>query len=103
VALFVPSSIQPRVLGERVDVTCEDVSLSGQVFTDSGDILSVQDIRDWVGSRLLAERLFNNGVRLQQVVTESGANIPAPGEHCDVTVISGRVRLLELLGRSLNP
>jgi hypothetical protein len=103
VALFVPSSIQPRVLGERVDVTCEDVSLSGQVFTDSGDILSVQDIRDWVGSRLLAERLFNNGVRLQQVVTESGANIPAPSEHCDVTVISGRVRLLELLGRSLNP
>ena len=103
VALFVPSSIQPRVLGERVDVICEDVSLSGQVFTDSGDILSVQDIRDWVGSRLLAERLFNNGVRLQQVVTESGANIPAPGEHCDVTVISGRVRLLELLGRSLNP
>ena len=103
VALFVPSSIQPRALGERVDVTCEDVSLSGQVFTDSGDILSVQDIRDWVGSRLLAERLFNNGVRLQQVVTESGANIPAPGEHCDVTVISGRVRLLELLGRSLNP
>ncbi len=103
VALFVPSSIQPRVLGERVGVTCEDVSLSGQVFTDSGDILSVQDIRDWVGSRLLAERLFNNGVRLQQVVTESGANILAPGEHCDVTVISGRVRLLELLGRSLNP
>ena len=103
VALFVPSSIQPRVLGERVDVICEDVSLSGQVFTDSGDILSVQDIRDWVGSRLLAERLFNNGVRLQQVVTESGVNIPAPGEHCDVTVISGRVRLLELLGRSLNP
>jgi hypothetical protein len=103
VALFVPSSIQPRVLGERVDVTCQGVTLSGQVFTDSGDILSVQDIRDWVGSRLLAERLFNNGVRLQQVVTESSANIPAPGEHCDVTVISGRVRLLELLGRSLNP
>ena len=103
VALFVPSSIKPRVLGERVDVTCQGVTLAGQVFTDSGDILSVQDIRDWVGSRLLAERLFNSGVRLQQVVTESGANIPAPGEHCDVTVISGRVRLLELLGRSLNP
>jgi hypothetical protein len=103
VALFVPSSIQPRVLGEHVDVTCQGVTLDGQVFTESGDILSVQDIRDWVGSRLLAERLFNSGVRLQQVVTESGSNIPAPGEHCDVTVISGRVRLLELLGRGLNP
>jgi hypothetical protein len=77
------------------------VTLKAQVFSESGDILSVQDIRDWVGSRLLAERLFNDGVRLQQVVTESGAHIPAPGEHCDVTVISGRVRLLELLGRSL--
>ena len=59
VALFVPSKIQSRVLGERVDVICQDVALIGQVFTESGDILSVQDIRDWVGSRLLAERLFN--------------------------------------------
>ena len=101
IALFVPSSIQPRVLGEAVDVTCQGVTLKAQVFSESGDILSVQDIRDWVGSRLLAERLFNDGVRLQQVVTESGAHIPASGEHCDVTVISGRVRLLELLGRSL--
>ena len=103
VALFIPSSIQPRVLGERVGVTCQGLTLAGQVFTGPGDILSVQDIRDWVGSRLLAERLSSNGVRLQQVVTEPGTDIPAPGEHCDVTVISGRVRLLELLGRSLNP
>ncbi|MDC3057767.1 hypothetical protein OA099_00200 [Litorivicinus sp.] len=103
VALFVPSTIRSRVLGERVDVTCQDVTLIGQVFTESGNILSVQDIRDWVGSRLLAERLFNQGVRLQQVVTESDANIPAPGEHCDVTLISGRVRLIDLLGRSLSP
>ncbi len=103
VALFVPSTIEPRVLGEKVGVMCQGVRLEGQVFTDSGDLLSVQDIRDWVGSRLLAERLFSTGVRLQQVVTEAGANIPAPGEHCDVTVISGRVRLLDLLGRSLNP
>mgnify|MGYP006247643295 CR=1 FL=1 len=93
VALFVPSKIQSRVLGERVDVTCQDVTLIGQVFTESGDILSVQDIRDWVGSRLLAERLFNQGVRLQQVVTESDANIPAPGEHCDVTLILSLIHI----------
>ena len=103
VALFVPSSIKTRVLGERVNVACQDINLEGQVFTESGDLLSIQDIRDWVGSRLLAERLFNEGVRLQQVVTESDIQIPSPGEYCDVTVISGRVRLLELLGRSLNP
>ena len=52
VALFVPSTIRSRVLGERVDVTCQDVTLIGQVFTESGDMMSVQDIRDWVGSRL---------------------------------------------------
>ena len=103
VALFVPSSIKTRVLGERVNVACQGISLEGQVFTEGGNILSIQDIRDWVGSRLLAERLFSQGVRLQQVVTESDIQIPSPGEHCDVTVVSGRVRLLELLGRSLNP
>ena len=103
VALFVPSSIKTRVLGERVNVGCQGINLEGQVFTESGDVLSIQDIRDWVGSRLLAERLFSQGVRLQQVVTEADTQIPPPGEHCDVTVISGRVRLLELLGRSLNP
>ena len=67
-----------RVLGERVGVTCQGLTLAGQVFTGPGDILSVQDIRDWVGSRLLAERLSSNGVRLQQVVTEPGTDIPAP-------------------------
>ncbi len=103
VALFVPSSIKTRVLGESVALACHGINLKGQVFTESGDVLSIQDIRDWVGSRLLAERLFSQGVRLQQVVTESDIQIPPPGEHCDVTVISGRVRLLELLARSLNP
>ena len=48
------------------------------------------------GLEAMAERLFNQGVRLQQVVTESDVNIPAPGEHCDVTLISGRVRLIDL-------
>ena len=91
------------MLGERVNVGCQGINLEGQVFTESGDVLSIQDIRDWVGSRLLAERLFSQGVRLQQVVTEADIQIPQPGEHCDVTVISGRVRLLELLGRSLIP
>ena len=103
IALFIPSSTKTRVLGERVNVACQSINLEGQVFTESGDALSIQDIRDWVGSRLLAERLFSEGVRLQQVVTESDTQIPSPGEHCDVTVISGQVRLLELLSRSSNP
>ena len=59
---FVPSSIKTRVLGERVNVACQGISLEGQVFTEGGNILSIQDIRDWVGSRLLAERLFSPGV-----------------------------------------
>jgi len=33
IALFVPSSIQPRVLGEAVDVTCQGVTLKAQVFS----------------------------------------------------------------------
>ena len=49
VALFVPSSIKTRVLGERVNVACQGISLEGQVFTEGGNILSIQDIRDWVG------------------------------------------------------
>ena len=85
-----------------MNVACQGMTLEGQVFTESGDILSIQDIRDWVGSRRLAERLFSQGVRLQQVVTQSDIQIPSPGEHCDVTVVSGRVRLIELLGRSLD-
>lgn len=103
IALFIPSALQPRALGESVEVTCEEVILGGQIYTQAGDALSVQDIRDWVGSRLLAERLFKQRVRLQQIVTQAGTKIPVPGEHCAVTIISGRVRLLELLGRSLNP
>ena len=104
IALFIPSVLKSRALGEPVKVNCEDVILEGQIYTQAGDVLSVQDIRDWVGSRLLAERLFKQRVRLQQVVTEAGTtSIPVPGEHCDVTIISGRVRLLELLGRSLDP
>ena len=103
IALFIPSVLKARALGEPVRVNCEDVILEGQIYTQAGDVLSVQDIRDWVGSRLLAERLFKQRVRLQQVVTEAEISIPVPGEHCDVTVISGRVRLLELIGRSLDP
>ena len=34
VALFVPSSIKTRVLGERVNVACQGISLEGQVFTE---------------------------------------------------------------------
>ena len=102
IALFVPLKLQSRALGEAVKVTCEEAILGGQIYTQAGDILSVQDVRDWVGSRLLAERLFAQRVKLQQVVTEAGTTIPVPGEHCDVIVISGHVRLLELLGRSLN-
>ena len=102
-SVLIPSHLSARPLGEAVSLQCPQNQLPAQVFEEPGEVLSVQDIRDLVGSRLLAERLFNEGVRVQSVVTNAEASIPAPGEHCDVTLVSGRVRLLELLGRRLNP
>lgn len=98
VTVLVPTELGGRPLGETVRLRCQDIELKGQIDTEAGEILSVQDIRDLVGSRLLAERLFKDNVRMQTVVSESGTDIPAPGEHCQVTIVHGQVRLLALLG-----
>lgn len=97
--VFIPERLKIRPLGEEVRVTCNGRSWEASVDREAGEVLSVQDIRDLIGSRLIAERLFRQTVRVQQVVTDAGADIPAPGEQCDVTVIEGRVRLITLLGR----
>mgnify|MGYP001028613937 CR=1 FL=1 len=102
VTVLVPTALGGRPLGETVRLLCQDTVLRGQVNTEASEILSVQDIRDLVGSRLLAERLFKDNVRRQLVVTESGPDIPVPGEHCQVTIVHGQIRLLALLGGGLD-
>lgn len=102
IAVLVPDRLRKRVLGETVLVKCLTISIEGEVFGDASEILSIQDIRDWVGSRLLADTLATEGVRLQPVKTQPSEVIPSPGEHCDVVFVSGRVRLLQLLWRSLD-
>lgn len=97
-SVFIPERLKPRPLGEKVRVTCNGQSWNASVDREASEVLSVQDIRDLIGSRLIAERLFRQTVRVQSVVTESGTDIPAPGEQCDVTVIDGRARLITLLG-----
>ena len=101
-SVLIPQAVAARPLGEAVSLDCPAHQLKAQVFAEPGEILSVQDIRDLVGSRLLAERLFADGVRVQSVVTDAEDSIPAPGEHCGVTLLSGQARLLELLGRRLD-
>ncbi|MDC1319524.1 hypothetical protein N8Y93_02395 [Litorivicinus sp.] len=100
-AVLIPSSVDARPLGESVRVNCDGSVLAGQVFSEAGETISVQDIRDLVGSRLMADRLFSQAVRLQQVVTELGDYIPALGEHCKLTIISQQIRLVRLLGRGV--
>lgn len=104
ITVLVPSGLGARPLGETVRVVCRDaeLELSAQVDTEASEVLSVQDLRDLVGSRLMAERLFLDAVRMQKVVTERASQIPAPGEHCQVTVVHGQVRLLALLGGGLD-
>jgi hypothetical protein len=102
VTVLIPAELGVRPLGETVRLLCQERELKGQIDTEAGEILSVQDIRDLVGSRLLAERLFQDNVRMQKVVTGSGAGIPAPGEHCQVTIVHGQIRLLALLGGGLD-
>lgn len=97
IAMFIPGNLSERMMGEPVRINCLTISTKGEVFREASEILSSQDIQDWVGSRLLADTLASKAVRLQFVLTQSSSSLPQPGEHCDLIILSGRIRLLNLL------
>jgi hypothetical protein len=60
-------------------------------------VLGSQDLRDLLGSTVRAEQQARQTVFQQTALVTSTQELPPPGELCQVSIVTGRVRLFELL------
>lgn len=96
-AVLVPSQLGARLLGEPVEAECAGRVLTGQVIGEKTDILGTQDLRDLLGSTVRAEQQNRLSVFQQTALMSSAQELPPPGELCHVEIVTGRVRLFEIL------
>ncbi|MGA1206260.1 MAG: hypothetical protein EBS77_05845 [Gammaproteobacteria bacterium] len=96
-AVLVPSRLGTRLLGEPVEADCAGRVLTGQIIGEKTDVLGTQDLRDLLGSTVRAEQQTRLSVFQQTALMSSVQELPPPGELCHVEVVTGRVRLFELL------
>lgn len=96
-ALLVPASLEPRLLGETVVLDCGSGPLRAEVVEARRAELSLQELRDLVGSRRVADFWAAQSVGQQLVLSDVFSPLPSPGELCDADVLTRSVRLLSLL------
>ena len=96
-AVLVPSRLGPRLLGEPIEAACAGRLFTGLVIGEKTDVLGSQDLRDLLGSTVRAEQQARQTVFQQTALVTSTQELPPPGELCQVSIVTGRVRLFELL------
>ena len=92
-AVLVPSRLGPRLLGEPIEAACAGRLFTGQVIGEKTDVLGSQDLRDLLGSTVRAEQQARQTVFQQTALVTSTQELPPPGELCQVSIVTGLVRL----------
>jgi len=95
--VLVPTSFGARPLGEPIQAECAGQSMTGQMIGEKTDVLGSQDLRDLLGSSVRADQQVRRGVFSQTALMVTSGDLPPPGELCQVAILTGRVRLFELL------